>query len=341
MHMRFRPLLMLAVFALAASVSVRAQDQQKEQQVIDDFVTTRGVSFDTPGKKPPQKQGAQSPTPHRSNAAATGKSSGLNSGGVASNKSPAGKSPSTVKSNKGGARTSEEPEVTAQAEGSSDAGAQMLNASAEGPAVPRPIALGYTILMKDDSGRLSVVEPERSFKTGDRIAVVLETNANGYLYMFNASDGKNPELLFPSPQLESGVNALQAHARATFPTDLGHDFRFTDPPAAEHLFVIFSREPLAGVPTGEALIKFCGTNQDDCSWKPTAAQWERIKGSVKGRGVTEAKNTQLAQAALPVMPDTLARGLKVKREDPKPAVVRVNNSADASVLVTEIVLTHK
>jgi hypothetical protein len=332
---------MLVAFVLVASASARAQDQQKEQQVMDDFVTTRGVSFDEPGKKQ-QKQATQTPAPRRNNTSATGKSSGATAGGVASNKGTAGKNTSTAKSNKGGARAGDAPNVTAQADDASVAGAQMLNASAGGSTAPRPIALGYTILMKDDAGRLSVVEPARAFKTGDRIAVMLETNSDGYLYMFNASDGKNPVLLFPSPQLEAGANVVQAHARASFPADLGHDFSFTDPPAAEHLFVIFSREPLAGVPTGEALVKFCGANQDDCSWKPTAAQWERIKGGVKGRGVTEARNTQLAQAAAPpVMPDTLARGLKVKREDPKPAVVRVNNSADASVLVTEIVLIHK
>ena len=206
----------------------------------------------------------------------------------------------------------------------------------------RPVALGYTILLKDDAGQLSVVDPTREFKTGDNIAVALESNADGYLYMFNASDGRNPEMLYPSVLLDGGANTLPAHARATFPADPSHDFRFTDPPAREHLFVVFSREPLAGVPTGEALAEFCGENRDDCSWKPPAQLWERITSAARGRGITEAKNVQTSQATpLPATRTTLRRGLKVRREDPKPAVVRVNDSPGADLLVTEIVLTHK
>ena len=115
----------------------------------------------------------------------------------------------------------------------------------------------------------------------------------------------------------------------------------TDRPATEHLFVVFSRRPLADVPAGEALVKFCGKDLEDCAWKPTAGQWARILDGAKGGRVTEAKNVQLAQAGPPVMPGTLRRGLKVKKEDPEPAVVRVNESPDADLLVTEIVLTHK
>ena len=324
---------------LTCAGAARAQEQQKDEQVIEEFVTTRGVSFEEPGKRPQKK--AATPAPPRRNNSAAGKSPAA--GGVASGKGPGGKAPSTGKSNAGG--TSRPggggTEVAAQSGGESaeDGGVQTLKASAAGGA--RPLAVGYTILMKDEAGRLSVVDASREFRTGDNIAIALETNADGYLYMFNASDGRNPEMLFPNVQLDGGANSLQAHARATFPADPSLDFRFTDPPAREHLFIVFSREPLAGVPTGDALVKFCGNNQDDCSWKPPASLWERIRRGAKGQGIVEAKNTQLAQAGPTVMPGTLQRGIKVKKNDPKPAVVRVNNSPDADLLVTEIVLTHK
>jgi hypothetical protein len=343
---------MLAALSLLMCVPALAQDQQKDQQVIDDFVTTRGVSFDDPGKTTQtQKHSTQSAAPHRNNSSASSKSPGANtpSGSVASNKSPSGKSNTAAKSPKSeAAQTGKSPEVTAQAGGEStnDTGVQTLNASANVGGPPRPIALGYTILMKDGAGNLMLVDQSHEFKTGDRLAVALETNADGYLYMFSATDGKNPELLFPNVQIDEGGNALQAHARATFPTGADADkpyfINITDPAAIEHLFIVFSRQPLAGVPTGEALVKFCGKNLEDCSWKPTAAQWERITAAAKDRGVTEAKNMQLAQAGpQPVMPNTLQRGLKVKRDDPKPAVVRVNDSANSNVLISEIVLVHK
>jgi hypothetical protein len=338
--MRLRTLPALAALALLSSATAAgAQEQKQDQQVIDDFVTTRGVSFDAPAKKP-QKQPAQTPPPRKSSTAGQSPS-----GGVAAGKSAGGKGAAAGKPNKSTSRPSGggAGALTAQSDGAGgvaeESGAQTLKASA---AAARPIALGYTVLLKDGAGRLSVVEAAHEFKTGDGIAIALESNADGYLYMFNASGGKNPELLFPNAQLDGGANSLPAHARATFPADLSFDFRFTDPPAKEHLFVVLSREPLEGVPTGAALVEFCGANVEDCAWKPSASLWERIRGGAKGYGVTEARNTQLAKGPpSPVMPQTLQRGLKVKREDPKPSVVRVSNSPDADILVTEIVLVHK
>lgn len=329
--MRLRTPLTLAALAVLVCSAVFAQEgQKKDEEVIDDFITTRGVSFDEPGKKPGRKPATTAST--RKNRPTSGK--GPASGDMASGKTPK-KGVPDGKSGQGGGS-----EMASQS--ANEGGAQFVNA---GGAL-RPLALGYTILMKDDTGRLFVADPAREFKTGDRFAVALETNADGYLYLFAAENGRNPELLFPNAQIDGGTNAVQAHARATFPTGPASDVEYfidvTDPPATEHLFVVFSRSPLTEVPVGPALVKFCGTNLEDCAWKPTGAQWARIVGEAKGRGVTEAKNMQLAQVGPPpVMPGTLQRGLKVKKDDPRPAIVRVNDSPNAEVLVTEIILTHK
>lgn len=330
--MRLRIPLMLAAFLLLTCSVARAQEepQQNNEQVIDDFVITRGVSFEEPGKK--RQSGSRPQSGGKS-------SSGKSSGGVASTKPPRKVKPvkggTDAKSGEGGGS-----EVAAMSADASDP--QFVKT---GGAL-RPLALGYTILMKDETGRLFVTDPRHEFKTGDRFAVALETNADGYLYLFSAENGRNPELLFPNAQIDGGANAVQAHVRATFPTGAAADVEYfidvTDPPATEHLFVVFSRQPLGDVPAGPALVKFCGKNLEDCAWKPTTAQWTRITDGAKGGRVTEAKSEQLAQSGPPpVMPGTLQRGLKVKKEDPKPAIVRVNESPDAGLLVTEIVLTHK
>lgn len=334
--MRLRTLLTLAALVVLTCSVARAQQQeeQDDQQVIDDFVTTRGVSFEEPGRKRPQKGLSARPA---SGSKSSVKSSG---GNVASTKPPRKTRPATggmdAKSGQGGGSG-----VVAQRTDETG-GAQLLNA---GGAL-RPLALGYTLLLKDDSGRLLVADPSREFKTGDRFAIALETNADGYLYLFSAENRRNPELLFPDARIDGGANAVAAHARATFPTaptaDQEHFIEFTDPPATEHLYVIFSRQPLPGVPTDDALVKYCKPNLEDCTWRPTAAQWASLMQGAKGRRVIEAKQVQLAQAGPPpVLPATLQRGLKVKKDDPKPTIVRVNDSPDADVLVTEIVLTHK
>ena len=328
--MRLRITPALAALLMLGCAFARAQQggQKKDEQVIDDFVVSRGVSFEEPVSK---KTGRKPTTSSRRNSS-SGKSS---AGSIASGKKQSGKGMLDVKSGMGGGASE-----TAGQEAASGGGAEFVDAAL------RPLALGYTILMKDETGRLFVTDPAREFKTGDRFAVALETNADGYLYLFSAENGRNPELLFPNAQIDGGANAVQAHVRATFPTgpaaDVDYFIDVTDPPAAEHLYIVFSRRPLQDVPAGAALVKFCGRNLEDCAWKPSAAQWARISGGAKGRGVTEARNSQLAQAMVPAaVPVTLQRGLKVKKDDPRPAIVRVNDSPDADVLVTEIVLTHK
>ncbi|MBV8856127.1 MAG: DUF4384 domain-containing protein [Acidobacteria bacterium] len=332
--MRLRTPLTLAALLVLTCSAARAQEGQKknDEQVIDDFVTTRGVSFEEPAVKKSVRKQATPSTSSRRNSS-SGKSPG---GGLASSKTPPKKGVLDIKSGQGGGGS----EMAGQS--ANEGEAEFVKA---GGAL-RPLALGYTILMKDDTGRLFVADPAREFKTGDRFAVALETNADGYLYLFSAENGRDPELLFPNAQIDGGSNAVQAHARVTFPTGPSAEVEYfidvTDPPAAEHLFIVFSRQPLADVPAGQALVKFCGKNLEDCAWKPSAAQWARINSGAKGRGVTEAKSMQLAQTTVPTaVPVTLQRGLKVKKDDPRPAIVRVNDSPDADVLVTEIVLTHK
>lgn len=328
--MRLRtPLTLAALLALTCSAAFAQEGQKDDERVIDDFVLSRGVSSEESGRKG-RKQGAPA-TPPR------GKRSPGSGGGSAGVKRPKTVAPAprpggglNAKPGKG------EPEPAG------GAGSQL----AEAGGARRALALGYTILMKDETGGLYVADASREFKTGDRFAVALETNADGYLYLFGAENGRDPELLFPNAQIDGGSNAVQAHARATFPTGASADAEYfidvTDPPAAEHLYIVFSRRPLADVPTGEALVKYCGENLEDCAWRPSAAQWARILGGSKGRRVTEAKSAPPAQAgAPPAVTGTLQRGLKVRKEDPKPAVVRVNDSPDADLLVTEIVLTHK
>src|ERR1700755_722213 len=94
--MRFKSVPVLATVALllcGASIAARAQqqqDQQQDQKVIDDFVTTRGVSFDDPSaSNSTQKHTTHTAPTHRSNSgSAASKSHGSNSQGgtLASNK---------------------------------------------------------------------------------------------------------------------------------------------------------------------------------------------------------------------------------------------------------------
>lgn len=327
--MRFKSATLLAALALltlAAAHAQTGQQDKKDEKVIEDFVTTRGIIFDTPAPSKPKTN-----TRRKSSSGVASKknsqSNGVKQGGGAVNSADVAQNPAPTAT----PANSSEPSTGA------NGGAQFIKASS----MTRSLALGYTIYMKDSTGALLAVPASKSYKSGDRIAIVLETNADGYLYVFDAENGKNPLMLYPHAQLNGGANEVRAHVRETYPSDLDLAFEFDATPATEHLFIVVSREPLAGVPTGDALSKFCAKSREDCYWRPTAAQWARITAASLNRGIVEAKSTQIAQANVePVMPAMLQRGIKLKKEEPAPSVVRVSDSPNAKMLVTKIELAH-
>ena len=329
--MRLKSVTILAAISLLALVAAHARPQQdqKEDKVIDDFVTTRGVIFETvkPAAKP-SPSGRRRP-----------------SGGVASTRKPAsgeakqgggavGSADVAQKKNNPSAQTADVAETDG---GGLPDGVQIIKTST----LPN-LAFGYTIYLKDSSGALLPVPTSKTYRTGDTIALVLETNADGYLYVFNTENEKNPVMIYPHVQIRDGANDVRAHVRETYPDDPSLGFEFQDPPTNEQLYVVISRTPLDGVPTGEALKKFCAKNMANCEWRPTAAQWARIAAAALDRRVTEARSTQIAQAdTQPVMPVALQRGIRVKREEPAPSILRVADSPAAKMLVTKIELAHK
>ena len=249
-------------------------------------------------------------------------------------KRPAAKAPSRPRQ---GRKNSAAP---ARKQGAKPAGtteAQTLNAPTD---APKPIGLGYTLFMNDEAANPVIVEASREFKAGDQIRVQLETNADGFLYIFHTEDGRNPQMLFPHAALEAGRNWVAAHSRQFFPSDLTYGFVFDEKPAAERLYFILARQPLRGVPTAEDLTAFCGGVREDCYWKPGAAEWEKIRAGAAGVRAFEARNTRLSslRAGAPLAG---TRGLKLQKGEPAPAFVRMNERADADVLVATVDLVHK
>jgi hypothetical protein len=329
--MRFKSATLLAALALltlAAAHAQTGQQDKKDEKVIEDFVTTRGIIFDAPAPSKPKPGTRRRPSSAVASTKKNSQSNGGKQGGVAVGSADVAQNPAPSATPAAG---------PGDVSGGVAGGAQFIKASS----TTRALALGYTIYMKDSTGALLVAPASKSYKSGDRIAIVLETNADGYLYVFDAENGKNPLMLYPNVQLNGGANDVRAHVRETYPSDLDLAFEFDATPATEHLFIVVSREPLAGVPTGDALEKFCAKGREDCYWRPTTAQWARITAAALNRGVVEARSTQIAQANTePVMPAMLQRGIKLKREEPAPSVVRVSDSPSAKMLVTKIELAH-
>jgi hypothetical protein len=336
MRLRFKSAKILSALALLtlASAHARAQTQpqgQDDKKVVDDFVTQRGIIFDAP--KPAASKPKTSTRRRQGSSLAKTKTppNGVKQGGGAT----AGSADTAQQQQK--ARPADSDAGDAEPSGVGADGVQIIKAGG-----PQRLGFGYTIYLKDkETGTLLPVPASKSYKTRDSIVLGFEPTEDGYLYVFNAENGKNPEMIYPDARLRGGTNEVRAHVPEVFP-DTGFGFDFEDPPATEHFYIVVSRAPLEGLPTGGALVKFCGKDPDACKVRPTAALWERISAAALDRKVVEARSTLLAQAdTQPAMPVMLQRSIRLKRDAPPPAVVRVSDSPAAAMLVTKIELMHK
>jgi hypothetical protein len=207
------------------------------------------------------------------------------------------------------------------------------------------IGLGYTLYMRDADGRAVRVDPSQEFHTGDGIRLMLEPNINGYLYIFNTENGKNPQMIFPNAEMQGGNNAVQAHVPYEVPSsqdpnpDL-HWYFFQGERSAERLYVIVARQPLPDIPTGESLVNYHRQNPKDLHWHPTARTWARIKANASAAAVSIKSNTE-GQAQSDIERESIDRSLGLHKDAPPPAVIRVSNSSGVNYFVTLIDLIHR
>ena len=212
-------------------------------------------------------------------------------------------------------------------------------------AVLQPIALGYTMFMRDVNGRAVRIDPTREFHNGDRIRISLEPNIDGYLYVFHTEGDGQPEMIFPDARLEGGENWVEAHVPMDVPSTVETDerlkwFQFDNNPALEHLFVVLTREPLADVPIADTLVSLCTTNKSNCPWHPSVDVWTRIQQAAKA-DVKIVTSNSAGQAQTDKEQVAATRGLGLDQSAPQPSVIRMNASTQAPVLVTVLDLIHK
>jgi hypothetical protein len=207
------------------------------------------------------------------------------------------------------------------------------------------IGLGYTLFMKDANGRSVRVEPSREFHNGESVRLALEPNVDGYLYIFDAENESAPQMIYPDPRLDAGDNSVEAHVPIEIPSSEETDerlrwFTFYGNGGNEHLYVVVTREPLNGVPTGDDLVGFCATQKDKCPWHPSADVWAQVQDATKAEvKVITARTFGQTQSDKEKVATT--RGLGLDQSAPLPSVIRMNASTKAPVLVTVLDLIHK
>jgi len=211
--------------------------------------------------------------------------------------------------------------------------------------VDQRLGLGVTLFMRDANGMSVRVDPNRDFQKGDRVRVLLETNVNGHLYIFNTTNDGSPVMIYPNPQLDEGGNYVQAHVPFEIPSSLADEerlrwFTFDEQAGTERLYFVFTREPLNNVPIEDELLKFCGEKKAECAWHPEADLWTSLQKEMAGMSRSENAKGNGKEQTAPEREAT-ARGIGLAKEDPEPSMVIMNASSGPNLLVAAIALSHK
>jgi hypothetical protein len=216
-----------------------------------------------------------------------------------------------------------------------------------GPATPvnaRRMGLGMTLFLRDSNGLAIRVDPEHVFHKGDRVRILLETNSDGYLYIFNTTDDGPATLIYPDANLDEAGNYLQAHVPFEIPSSGSADerlrwFAFDDVAGTEHLFFVFTREPLGGIPLEDDLIAFCREVKERCPIKPSSEVWAVVEKQMQEPLKTD-KTKQYGSAQTAGEQEATGRGIGLAKDDPPPSLVMMASSSRPTLVAT-LDLIHK
>jgi len=209
--------------------------------------------------------------------------------------------------------------------------------------MPR-LGLGMTLFTRDSNGLAVRVDPEHVFRKGDRVRVLLETNNDGYLYIFNQTDEGPVIMIYPDKDLDEAGNYIKAHVPWEIPSSAADEERlrwlvFDENPGNERLFFVFTREPLDSVPIEDDLISFCKNSSGACPWRPTAELWDTVKKQMQEPLATD-KNGRYGRAQTAPEQQASTRGLSLAKDDPEPSLIMMASSK-SPMLVTALDLIHK
>lgn len=329
MRHKYLVLMVAMVFALGlVAVAHGQQDPSEETATRGSFLTSRppvgggvALSASTSSGSSSSAGGGSSSRPStkpKSSGRSTGKGSGKGTGKGTSSKGTTTAVSAGATTNSGGA-------VKTYASG--------------------PIGLGYTLFMRNALGDAIRIDPAREFVAGDRIRLSMETNTDGYLYVFHTENDGPPTMIFPDARLNNGENDVEGHVPYEVPSPYETSenlrwFTFDQKPAIERLYIVVTREPLPGIPIGDNLVSFCRDNPRSCPLSMSPQAWANVKASMAARARV-SKSSTYGQAQTSVERDSTTRGLGLDQSAPEPSVVRMNVSTNDSVLVTSIDLVHR
>lgn len=303
--MRLRVLLFAMVCACAVAIGTAAPAPQDEDDVRGAFLTSR------PKNKAPASTGRSKPSRRRP------KTTVANDPGKAPEKKP---------NHPTGSSASNKPSEPVR------------------PVNSARMGLGMTLFTRDSNGLAIRVDPEHVFRKGDRVRVLLETNTDGYLYIFNKTNDGPVVMIYPDKDLDEAGNYIKAHIPWEIPSGAADEERlrwlvFDEVPGNERLFFVLTREPLKDVPIEDELISFCSNANGSCPWRPSTEVWEMISKQMQ-EPLTTDKNVASGRAQTAPEQQAATRGLGLVKDDPEPSLIMMASSK-SPMLVATLDLVHK
>lgn len=350
-------LLLLLLFALTAFTPAVARAQEQggdDEDVRGAFLTSRptssGASSASRNRSASRRKAASARQPSGRTTASTPKPKSQNSPDGSSGDASAngigngpGNNAKSLTSNGAGNAASGTAKGTGGATSTYSSGKSGASTGTTQPLAP--LALGYTLYMRDSNGDAVRVDPSREFHNGDRVRLSLEPNTDSYLYVFHTENDGQPEMIFPDARLAGGDNFIEAHVPTEIPSSQEQNerlrwFTFYGQPARERLYIVLTREPLPLVPAGEELVNYCAANQGRCPWHPPAEIWSQVQKELNAR-VRVNKEKSYGQAQTASEREATTRGFGLDQNAPAPSVIRMNATSNAPVLVTALDLVHQ
>ena len=201
-----------------------------------------------------------------------------------------------------------------------------------------------TLFTRDSNGLAIRVDPEHVFRKGDRVRVLLETNTDGYLYIFNQTNDGPVVMIYPDKDLDEAGNYIKAHVPWEIPSGASDDERlrwlvFDEYPGNERLFFVLTREPLKNVPIEDELISFCSNASGNCPLRPSTEVWDLISKQMQ-EPLAKDQNAKYGRAQTKPEQQAATRGLGLAKDDPEPSLIMMASSK-SPMLVATLDLVHK
>jgi hypothetical protein len=104
------------------------------------------------------------------------------------------------------------------------------------------LGLRYNLVLVDPAtNRLTPVDADQEFRKGQCVAIQIEANRSGYLYMLSRQTSGSWLPLLPAKEMPDENNMMQPGEKIRVPEK--YCFEIDDPPGTETIFVVLSRDP--------------------------------------------------------------------------------------------------